>query len=102
LIDGGFSGDPKGTEIERVEERPCETSLHPNASFGFRKTWKGKDAQSGISGGGCGLGVLSASGAYAQSMEVISAEVHKGATIENDQVFKGFGCTGDNTSPSLS
>ena len=35
-------------------------------------------------------------------MEVTSAEVHKGATIKNEQVFKGFGCTGDNISPSLS
>ena len=46
------------------------------------------------------FGALSASGA--QSMEVTSAEIHKGATIKNEQVFKGFGCTGDNISPSLS
>jgi hypothetical protein len=48
------------------------------------------------------FGALSASGGYAESMEVTSAEVHKGATIKNEQVFKGFGCTGDNISPSLS
>ena len=48
------------------------------------------------------FGALSASGAYAESMEVTGAEVHKGATIKNEQVFKGFGCTGDNISPSLS
>ena len=48
------------------------------------------------------FGALSASGAYAQKMEVTSAEIHKGATIKNEQVFKGFGCTGDNISPSLS
>ena len=47
------------------------------------------------------FGALSVSGAYAESMEVTSAEVHKGATIKNEQVFKGFGCTGDNMSPSL-
>ncbi len=31
-----------------------------------------------------------------------SAEVKPGATIANAQVFKGFGCTGGNVSPSLS
>jgi len=49
--------------------------------------------------------VLSATGmtvANAQSMSVTSAEVKDGATIANEQVFKGFGCTGNNVSPSLS
>src|SRR5579872_3144969 len=48
--------------------------------------------------------VLSASGvtaANAQSMTLTSAEVKEGGTIANDQVFKGFGCTGNNVSPSL-
>jgi Raf kinase inhibitor-like YbhB/YbcL family protein len=31
-----------------------------------------------------------------------SAEVKNGATIKDEQVFKGFGCTGSNISPSLS
>jgi phosphatidylethanolamine-binding protein (PEBP) family uncharacterized protein len=48
------------------------------------------------------FGAASASGAYSQSMEVTGVEIHKGATIKNEQVFKGFGCTGDNISPSLS
>ena len=49
--------------------------------------------------------VLSACGmtaANAQSMSVTSSEVKDGAAIANDQVFKGFGCTGNNVSPSLS
>jgi len=45
--------------------------------------------------------VLAAPVAHAQ-MKVTSAEIKNGATIQNEQVFKGFGCTGDNISPSLS
>jgi len=44
--------------------------------------------------------VLAAPVAHAQ-MKVTSAEIKNGATIQNEQVFKGFGCTGDNISPSL-
>jgi len=40
--------------------------------------------------------------ANAQSMSLTSSEVKEGGTIVNDQVFKGFGCTGNNVSPSLS
>ena len=40
--------------------------------------------------------------ANAQSMSLTSAEIKEGATIANEQVFKGFGCTGGNISPSLS
>src|ERR1700678_187199 len=40
--------------------------------------------------------------ANAQSMSLTSSEVKEGATIANEQVFKGFGCTGNNVSPSLS
>jgi Raf kinase inhibitor-like YbhB/YbcL family protein len=49
--------------------------------------------------------VLSACGvtaANAQSMSLTSTEVKDGGTVANDQVFKGFGCTGNNVSPSLS
>ncbi|WP_422255602.1 YbhB/YbcL family Raf kinase inhibitor-like protein [Bradyrhizobium sp.] len=49
--------------------------------------------------------VLSAWGmtaANAQSMSLTSSEVKEGGTIANEQVFKGFGCTGNNVSPSLS
>lgn len=49
--------------------------------------------------------VLSACGttaANAQSMSLTSSEVKEGGTIANEQVFKGFGCTGNNVSPSLS
>jgi Raf kinase inhibitor-like YbhB/YbcL family protein len=49
-----------------------------------------------------GIGALAASTAGAQSMSVASAEIKEGATIANEQVFKGFGCTGENVSPSLS
>jgi Raf kinase inhibitor-like YbhB/YbcL family protein len=34
-------------------------------------------------------------------MKLTSAEIKDGATIANEQVFKGFGCTGSNISPSL-
>jgi Raf kinase inhibitor-like YbhB/YbcL family protein len=40
--------------------------------------------------------------ANAQSMSLTSSEVKEGGTITNEQVFKGFGCTGNNVSPSLS
>ena len=49
--------------------------------------------------GVCGLG---ASAANAQSMTLTSADIKEGATIANEQVFKGFGCTGGNLSPALS
>jgi Raf kinase inhibitor-like YbhB/YbcL family protein len=48
-----------------------------------------------------GVSALGASGANAQSMGLTSSEIKEGATIANEQVFKGFGCTGDNISPSL-
>jgi len=47
-------------------------------------------------------GALSASWASAGSMKLASTEIKNHATIQNEQVFKGFGCTGDNISPSLS
>jgi len=48
------------------------------------------------------FGLLGASGAKAQSLALTSPEISEGATIANDQVFKGFGCTGNNVSPALS
>jgi len=45
--------------------------------------------------------VAAAPAAHAQ-MKLTSAEIKNGGTIQNEQVFKGFGCTGDNISPSLS
>jgi Raf kinase inhibitor-like YbhB/YbcL family protein len=45
--------------------------------------------------------MLAVSAAHAQ-MKLTSAEVKNGATIHNEQVFNGFGCTGGNISPSLS
>jgi Raf kinase inhibitor-like YbhB/YbcL family protein len=48
---------------------------------------------------GAGIGVAGA--ANAAGMKLTSAEIKDGATIANEQVFKGFGCTGDNISPSL-
>jgi Raf kinase inhibitor-like YbhB/YbcL family protein len=39
--------------------------------------------------------------ANAQSMSLTSSEIKEDATIANEQVFKGFGCTGNNVSPSL-
>src|SRR6202158_3497329 len=49
-----------------------------------------------------GVSALGASVANAQSMSLTSSEIKEGGTIANEQVFKGFGCTGSNISPSLS
>ena len=48
------------------------------------------------------FGLLGAGGAKAQSLALTSPEISEGATIANEQVFKGFGCTGNNVSPALS
>jgi phosphatidylethanolamine-binding protein (PEBP) family uncharacterized protein len=49
-----------------------------------------------------GVSALGATVANAQSMTLTSPEIAEGATIANEQVFKGFGCTGGNVSPALS
>jgi phosphatidylethanolamine-binding protein (PEBP) family uncharacterized protein len=48
-----------------------------------------------------GLILLGPSAANAQSMALTSADLKEGATIANEQVFNGFGCTGGNVSPAL-
>jgi hypothetical protein len=45
---------------------------------------------------------LGASAVNAQSISLASSDIKEGGTIANEQVFKGFGCTGGNVSPSLS
>jgi phosphatidylethanolamine-binding protein (PEBP) family uncharacterized protein len=47
-------------------------------------------------------GCLLPMAAQAQSMSIRSGEVSDGATVQEEQVYKGFGCTGSNVSPSLS
>jgi Raf kinase inhibitor-like YbhB/YbcL family protein len=49
-----------------------------------------------------GLSLIGASAANAQSMSLASTDLKEGATIANEQVFKGFGCTGGNVSLALS
>jgi len=49
-----------------------------------------------------GASAICASVANAQTMSLTSSEIKEGGTIANEQVFKGFGCTGGNLSPSLS
>ena len=49
-----------------------------------------------------GLGLLGASTAMADDLTVTSPDIKDGATIADAQVFKGFGCTGNNVSPALS
>jgi phosphatidylethanolamine-binding protein (PEBP) family uncharacterized protein len=49
-----------------------------------------------------GVSALGSSAANAQSMTLTSSDIKEGGTIVNEQVFKGFGCTGDNVSPALS
>src|SRR5260370_7064838 len=48
-----------------------------------------------------GLSLFGPSAAIAQSMTLTSADLKEGATIANEQVFNGFGCTGGNVSPAL-
>ena len=52
--------------------------------------------------GALGLGLLGASAAMADDLTLTSPDIKEGATIANEQVFKGFGCTGNNVSPALS
>jgi len=49
-----------------------------------------------------GVSALGAGAASAQSLTLTSADIKEGASIANEQVFKGFGCTGGNLSPALS
>jgi Raf kinase inhibitor-like YbhB/YbcL family protein len=44
---------------------------------------------------------LGITAANAQSMSLSSADIKEGGSIANEQVFKGFGCTGGNISPAL-
>jgi Raf kinase inhibitor-like YbhB/YbcL family protein len=46
-------------------------------------------------------GTLAAGGARAQTFTVSSPDFSEGGSIVNAQVYKGFGCTGDNISPEL-
>jgi Raf kinase inhibitor-like YbhB/YbcL family protein len=48
-----------------------------------------------------GLSLTGAGAANAQTMTLTSADIKEGATIANEQVFKGFGCNGGNVSPAL-
>src|SRR5262249_17787661 len=49
----------------------------------------------------CAL-LLHAGEAGAQSLTLSSPDISEGATIAGAHVFRGFGCTGNNTSPALS
>jgi Raf kinase inhibitor-like YbhB/YbcL family protein len=49
-----------------------------------------------------GMAALTFTAAQAQTMTLTSPDIKDGGTIANQQVFKGFGCTGDNISPALS
>ncbi len=49
-----------------------------------------------------GICALSAGAASAQNMTLTSPDIKEGAAIANEQVFKGFGCAGENISPALS
>ncbi len=59
-------------------------------------------ARSAILVGVFGLSLLGASAAGAEDLTLTSPDIKEGATIVNEQVFKGFGCTGNNVSPALS
>ena len=47
-----------------------------------------------------GIGTLGSGVANAQSMTLASADLKEGGTLANEQVFKGFGCTGGNPAPA--
>ncbi len=49
-----------------------------------------------------GVSLVGSSAAFAQGMTLTSSDFKEGANIANEQVFKGFGCTGGNVSPALS
>jgi Raf kinase inhibitor-like YbhB/YbcL family protein len=49
-----------------------------------------------------GLCALGTTMAGAQSMSLTSPEIAEGATIADEQLLTGFGCTGGNLSPALS
>ena len=46
--------------------------------------------------------LLFASQALAQDFTLSSGDIAPNATIADEQVFNGFGCSGQNVSPSLS
>jgi len=48
-----------------------------------------------------GVSALVVSGASAKGMKLTSPQIKNHGKIANEQVFKGFGCTGDNVSPEL-
>ncbi len=48
-----------------------------------------------------GVSALAMSGASAKGMKLTSPQIKNHGKIANEQVFKGFGCTGDNVSPEL-
>lgn len=48
------------------------------------------------------LGLTAACAAHAGSFTLESADFKPRGTIKKEQVFNGFGCTGDNVSPALS
>ena len=48
-----------------------------------------------------GLGLFGASAALADDLTLTSPDIKEGATVADEQVFKGFGCSGGNLSPAL-
>lgn len=48
------------------------------------------------------LGALTSISVHAADFKLSSADIKAGATLSNDQVFNGFGCSGKNISPALS
>jgi Raf kinase inhibitor-like YbhB/YbcL family protein len=57
--------------------------------------------KSAIRAGTFAASIAAAGMAHAQSMTLTSPDIKEGGTIANEQVFKGFGCTGANISPAL-
>jgi hypothetical protein len=88
---------------------PYGVTFAPVVGFAPRRFWRAKSAKAeGLAmvklaiGLALGIGLSGAVAAHAAGMKLTSGEIKNGATIANAQVFKGFGCTGDNISPSLS
>ncbi len=54
-----------------------------------------------LGAGALAFAAFGAAPANAQGMTLTSPDIKEGGAIANEQVFKGFGCSGDNISPAL-
>jgi Raf kinase inhibitor-like YbhB/YbcL family protein len=82
---------------QRGESKKAPPSTKGEQTMKARVVLKGRVVLAAL-----GLSLFGASAAVADEMTLTSTELKEGASIANEQVFKGFGCTGGNISPALS